>query len=357
MEMTRRSFVATSCAAALMPAARAAADEWRAGPLPDYVDREIARTQERLVAWKKNDPAVVFPVLSDVHDGVPEIAAPVDWGNRKMHQLFADRAAQMLAADFTADLGDIGCDRDTSWRDCDRAFWARRVAAQVRIFRAFKRPALHCIGNHDLGNSRFWESARAYAEPLNAPLARLPGVTLADDFSYGLWDFPAARVRVVFLNTSDGVRTWSGVGGAQTAFFRAALDVPSAWHCAILSHIGLLNGQGHWLGRRSDEEEPWRDHLAGLVEEAARTRRDRFYSCFCGHGHVDSATVRNRVAYAMTQSYGTNAPHWYGDNRYNWVDLQKALLIDVAVVKANGAVALFRIGTGGAACDRILVNG
>lgn len=360
-------------AAAWPPGARAAARPappspesaaWAARPLPPDAEAEIRVALARYRAWKGTDETVVFPIATDLHDGAPDIADPPDWTQPKMHLLFAARAAALFGADFLAELGDIGEDRDLDWKPVDLPVAERRYRSQEILLGASPVPVLACIGNHDLSSAKFALPSSSFGRRfIGAQKARgVPFVTGPDE-DYGYLDLPAKRVRAIFLNTADlnahntARREWCGISDAQVAFVAKALDgLPPDWAAVVLSHIPLCAGLGRVIGARPNGEDRMKNRAETLAAVEAFVRKGgRCLGVFSGHAHQDWDARENGVTHVVSQGCGTCPYTWLlPEARYTHRgEPGGAMIVDVVALKpAQGVGRVFRIGAGGAAFDR-----
>ena len=366
MNATRREMVCGlggACVAfAVSPKLAAVGAERLSAPgLPHWMMREMRLAKARYEEWKGDDEALAFPVVSDVHSGTMELKDPPDWSDGLVHQYALDAAARMFGADFVADLGDIGIDRNRrTWKDEPEPFGRAVMKCQKRIYDAFATPALHLIGNHDLGNVLWHQSSGDYFSFFNDPLAGRPGFRHETD-GYGLWDFPRKMTRVVFLNTSElnvgntGGRHWVGITQKQVDFLdRSLLELRAGWTAIILSHASLHPYLGLWSTETKPRSSPGLAAALAVLKRHAKDGRIRLAGSIAGHSHLDADVKEDGVQHVILQSYGLNGPaHLRPMYRYNCVNTATSMLIDVVAVKPyRSQMKIFRIGCGGEACDR-----
>jgi hypothetical protein len=329
--------------------------------LPEYVLKEIRLARSRFVEWKGDDETLVFPVVSDVHSGTVSLTAAPDWKDGIWHQLFLDEAAAAFGADFVANLGDIGIDRNrTDWKDEPESFGRSVLAAEKRIYDAFRVPSLHVVGNHDLGNARWHISSMEYFDYFNSPL-RARREFHVEGEAWGYWDFRRKMTRVVFLNTSElnvgntKGKLWVGMTGRQAEFLDRTLSAtPKGWTVVVLTHASLHPWIGLWSRETNPRNAPGLSETLEVLKRHAGEGRIRLAGVFSGHSHLDADLKENGVQHVLTQSYGLNGPDRLRPMyRYNRINLASSFLIDIVAVKPyRSRTKVFRLGAGGPECDR-----
>lgn len=361
MEMSRRDMLGISGAGAFFAAAPKTASPQMVPPLPLWMMREIRLAKARYAEWKGDDETLVFPVVSDVHSGTTALKSPPDWNDGLVHQYVLDIAAKAFGADFIADLGDIGLDRDRkNWTDQPREFGEAVMDCQRRIYATFTTPALHVIGNHDLGNGLWHHSSEDYFNLFNADLDKRHGFLHAGD-GYGRWDFPRKMTRVVFLNTSElnvgntAGKYWVGMTRRQMDFLDKSLsELSRGWTAVILSHASLHPYLGLWSTETKPRMSPGLADALAVLKHHVRHGALRIAGSIAGHSHLDADVKEDGVQHVIVQSYGLNGPdHMRPMYRYNRVNTATSMLVDVVAVKPyRSQMKIFRIGCGGEICDR-----
>jgi len=117
------------------------------------VDQQINEAHARFKNWCNGDEAVVFPLIADIHAARPLSSNPPDFRDTKFHVLFAQRAALTFNADLFAELGDIGFDRNLSWKPSKKRDALMRLESRRNLYKDFPLPVLFCMGNHDSGRA------------------------------------------------------------------------------------------------------------------------------------------------------------------------------------------------------------
>ena len=84
--------------------------------VPEWANAQIEEALVRFEAWRGDEVTVVFPLISDMHAARPDFANPCDFHDPKYHVLLARTATERFGADFFGELGDIGFDRDLTWK-------------------------------------------------------------------------------------------------------------------------------------------------------------------------------------------------------------------------------------------------
>lgn len=331
-------------------------------PIPDWAEAQIAESQQRFEAWRGQDQAVVFPIVTDVHSSRPAIAEPPDFSDSKMHILFACRAAEKFKADFIADLGDIGLDTPATAAPSNAQ---ARLQANVQLFGHAPVPVLFAMGNHDHGRQEFRVTNKLYGELFNGPMKkRFPTCVTGPDCDYGSFDVPEKRCRVFFLNSSDGA--YYGFSLPQLQFLADNLRLPAGHSAVVLQHL-CVNAIGRWKSYPDRVAhgavytkilEDFAAGAAGSLETVSwdfrKNRNARLVGSISGDSHFDRQLTTNGVTYVITQGYGGISPKELSEGCVvTPFSRASAMLIDVAAIKPEkGEFRMFRIGAGGAARDR-----
>ena len=353
MTTTRRGFLAGSAAAA---AARAVAGGDARDGLPAWANAQIDAAVARYRAWKGRDETVAFTFVTDLHSRLASAPVRPDFSDPRFHVLFAQAAADRAGCDFLVDGGDHdyenGCASDAE------AF--ARMAVAEGVYRDYvARPVLFCLGNHDRGPAlgraaRPITSAR-FGEAFNGLAARHGfAVVFGENRSWGFYDVPGKRFRAIFCNTSDGASY--GFSKSQLDFVAQALaTLPPDGTAAVFGHFCVFTEIGHWKKYQTGCEAKGRAAFMAILEDFARTRPNALAGYFCGDSHFDNEMELRGVNWTISQGYGgidrANKP-WGA--RTVARDRAREMLFELVAVKpAAGAFRLFRVGAGGAACDRV----
>ena len=367
MSLSRRDLLKMGAGGAFAATVPGVASGRAAGasfPPPPDIEAEIRVAQARYLRWKGTDETVTFPIVTDLHDGNPDIADPPDWMQPKMHIPIAVRAAELFAADFLAELGDIGEDRDTDWKPVALPVAERRYRSQEILLGASPVPVIACIGNHDLSSTKFALPSSSFGcRFIGAQKRRGVPFVAGPDEDYGYLDLPGKRVRAIFLNTTDlnayntERREWCGISDAQRDFVARALKVPTPeWSVIVLSHITLCAGLGRIVGQRPNGEDVMANRAAVLdLLKAFAKGGGRLLGTFAGHAHQDWDAREDGIVHVVSQGCGGSPYTWLlPEARYTHrEDPGNAVLVDVVALKPEKGIGrVFRIGAGGEAFDR-----
>ncbi|MGN0846025.1 MAG: metallophosphoesterase family protein [Kiritimatiellia bacterium] len=349
MKMTRKSFLFGVAATAA--SARGGARDG----LPDWANAQIDEAVARYRAWKGADETVAFTFVTDVHSRLTETAAPIDFANSRHHVLFTQALADRAGCDFLVDGGDH--DFENACKSDEEAL--KRMAVSEGVYRDYAaKPVLFCLGNHDhgpaLGRTTRPISSARFGDTFNG-LAERHGFKLVfgENRSWGSFDVPGKRFRAIFCNTSDCA--YYGLSQGQIDFVAQALaSMPADWTAAAFGHYCVFDEIGHWKQYQNAKGIPGRQAFMATLEAFAKERPNALTGYFCGDSHFDNEMELRGVNWTISQGYG-------GVNRANkpWgarttpFDRARQMLFELVAVKpARGEFRLFRVGAGGAACDR-----
>ena len=345
--------------------------------IPDWAKNEIAMTLARYKAWKGDDMTVAFPLLTDVHCRPHTLPADLsNFSDPKMHLFFAQLAGEEANADFIADLGDIDLDFafeiDKDGKKKIRPYtpeeFMSRVAVQQALYAESKLPVLCAVGNHDHALNRFTSAQFGKAFNVTINQGKDFKITLCPTGDYGYYDMPAKKTRAIFLNTSDD--GYYGYSIAQLEFIVNALaSMEENWTAVIMQHFCIQHEIGHWATSIPHVRAKRQDIVIRIMEDFVAHRKGELEGvqwnftnggnrwlagCLAGDSHIDNYLKCNGVDYIISQGYGPMAPHnVIPGARLTAFDSSKQMLIDfVAIKPAKHEVKIFRLGAGGAACDR-----
>ncbi|MDD4537579.1 MAG: metallophosphoesterase [Lentisphaeria bacterium] len=342
--------------------------------VPAWVDQQISETKARFDAWRGDDEVVVFPLVTDIHAARPFFTNPPNLRDTKYHVLFAQRAALACNADFFAELGDIGFDRDLKWQPSKKADAELRLEAQRNLFKDFALPVLFCMGNHDSGRAfggvfselrltqdEYGAMFNGMTKKKGVPLVTSPGE------DYGYYDVPGKKCRVFFLNTSDQHEV--GVTPTQMQFLADNLRLPPGTCVVLLSHatihptLGKRDGQKpRSIANGSIGLQLLTAFRKGEKGSAGDVHWDFTANQDCslagwisGHNHFNDHREHEGIPFILSQGYGTkhlkDLPT--GVDYVTPVDRTKTMLVDMVAIKpAKRDMMIFRIGAGGPERDR-----
>lgn len=370
---TRRDFLRLgACAATVAPIVglgESGVKPSKSG-LPAWAEREIETAARRYEAWKGTDETMAFVYTTDVHSYVIGISDPPNYKDPKMHVPLAIRCADRIGADFSADLGDLEIDIEARTPESLK----RRIDNIVTLYGpgTKRRPCLFCVGNHDHGwryrakGAEMPVSNRRFGEAFNGLSVRAGHrLTLSDDMSWGCYDVPGKKMRVFFLNTSDG-EMYYGISPEQLKFVAEGLgSLEPGWQALMLMHfcIHVPMGAAHvamYTGCRNSkvlirmvEDFVWRAKGSGEGVSWDFTRADGLFAgFFCGDSHYSGECEQNFIPYTLSQGYGYSGRQAYG-GRFVKFDSSENCLFEIAAFKPAKAEAhVFRVGAGGAEQDR-----
>ena len=342
--------------------------------LPDWAEREIGDAVRRYREWKQDDETVSFVMMTDVHSMRRGISDPPDYRDPKMHIPLGFACADRIGADFFANLGDL--ELDSAAQTPESLEVCMRELAEIHSRGVRDRPVLFCVGNHDHG-WRFWKnykdvkppvSNRRFAEAFTKISVRAGHrLTLSDDGSWGYYDVKDKKMRVFFLNTSDGDRYY-GFSEEQLGFVaRGLASLETGWQTAVLSHF-CLSAQVGLVHTALNEHCPNSQVLIDMVEDFVWRKKGGwkglswdftksdglFAGFFAGDSHFSNEGEFNAVHYTLSQGYGFSGPQGvaYGGRFIKFVRDTNCLFEIVAFKPAKAEAHVFRVGVGGAAQDR-----
>jgi len=341
---------------------------------PDWAQAQIDDAQKRIATWAGEDETVIFPLISDLHSGIPEFQAPVNFRDSKIHAVILLRAASQLHADFVADLGDHGFDRDSNWVASTLEHAEKRLQSQVALYKSTDLPVIFCMGNHDDGSANGHSrsekklSTKEFGEMFSGQtVAKGYKLTRGPNGDWGFFDLPEKKFRVFFMNTCDE-GNYGFFSKAQLQFLADGLKLHEGWTAVTLEHICLHQTIGCWLPSRKssmrndqiyikileDFVKNAKGELDGVNWDFTGNRNTALAGTLSGDSHFDAQATENGVNYVITQSYGTiNLNNLPENGRNLRFDRSRELLCDVVVIKPQKRVMrFFRLGAGGAECDR-----
>lgn len=351
---------------------------------PAWLEKAIDEALKRYTAWKGADETVVFPITTDLHAWYPDLDESLGAGkDHKLHIPYALRVGERFAADFHADLGDIGSDLVSlpKFGGATAEEQKRRYVSQFELYDKTTRPVFHCVGNHDLsyvtkdadGKTKHQSVEPSVFGEHFAPLAHGAEVVWGEGKHYGYWDVPGKNFRVIVLDTFEWRHSY-GLKVPQLQFLAKALSVPPETTVIALMHAELQPQFACWLGAKGVMG--YRNHCNGAYAKFGYKEAIRMFEDFVAHGKGESGEVKwdftglkgNRLAallsghshynnsmkafdvpYICRQGHGwlslkTELPHENGAT-YAWFAREKDTLIDVVAVKPKtGELRIFRVG-------------
>ena len=311
-----------------------------------FVKPQVNEAAERFQAWKGDDEAVVFPVITDIHT-----AGRFSY----KHIGHAAVAAKAFGADFMANLGDIGLNAYPATVDSQYAqFILDNVKAQMLKYDGIW---VYAPGNHDWdGGEGKYLSEEYLSDFFQKPWEEKAGgnLHLTPGKTYGYLDIPGKNFRVIFLNSeATGTQGYYYIyGDEQLEWLASVLDsMPAGMHVLLLSHW-MPHPLGVWNATslnpvRKEASAKMMDFLSSYVGKV------NLVGLFTGDTHVNFHEVADGVNYYVSQGYGWVSPDlMMPGQKHAFFDYQESLCIDVVAVKpAKREVHTFRIGAGGAEYD------
>lgn len=321
-----------------------------------YVRYEADCTYARFCEWRGEDECIVFPVLTDLHS---------ESGSSRMRQI-ANTAAttDLFSYDLFANLGDTGIDLKGDLDEDVRV--AQRTLKEMKRYTG--SVSVICKGNHDTSRAGF--TSQMFVDKLQAPLVEgVNGVTYYREHACGYVDLDAKRMRVYFLNSSDIEGYAYGYSLEQMLWFADTLSrIPDGYHVVVLTHYTYVP-EYQWVGFEPDHAEnndmlydiihAFQQKLTcrkgGLLCNFSRVSPESlFVGIITGDRHFDYMGKYRSINVTSTQGYGgikkEAVPESGRRTQFNSYD---DLLVDVVAIKpAKREVRYFRLGAGGAACDR-----
>ena len=101
------------------------------------------------------------------------------------------------------------------------------------------------MGNHDHAKGRY--TSQQFGDTFNRGINKGKGhnIVLSACGTWGYYDIPAKKFRMVFLNTSD--EGYGGMSREQLQFLADTfLAAPEGWHVAVMQHIQVPHILGCW---------------------------------------------------------------------------------------------------------------
>ena len=325
--------------------------------VPAFVMEEAEKTWRRFLTWQGGDDCLVFPIVTDVHT----------FGNTNYKHIgYAARTNRLFGYDFFANLGDTGIDGGTDTADTDYAILRNTVSEMMK----YDGPvAVVCKGNHDYGKLPI--STAVFTDSLQRPLIRRARMDVAYNATHacGYFDNGRTRIRVFFLNTSDGETGAYVMSKEQLRYLIDGLrSLPEGYHALILTHycVDSCGKWNTWPNTSMSNHDIYLAILKAFVGKEAGSLNDvswdftevapscRLIGNLCGDSHFDNANKVNGINFVISQGYGgvSEADRPEGCV-YTPFDKSTAMLVDVVAVKpSQNKFKIFRIGAGGENCDR-----
>ena len=381
MKFSRRTFLGMTAATAATRLHAASDPAWAVDgiPLPGWAVAAIQDGTARYRAWKGADETVAFPLITDIHSHAPGFnAAAPNWNDSKSHVVFQRAIAHATGSDFLANLGDMDFDVNIlgSAPEWDKV--QPVIDGFVKVYEKEPLPTLFSMGNHDHARGRY--TSKQFGDTFNRGVNKGKGhdIVLSECGTWGYYDIPAKKFRMVFLNTSD--EGYGGMSREQLQFLADTfLAAPEGWHVAVMQHIQAPHILGCW--RRFLEPSSMKREMIfmQIVDDFAHHRGDlvqgfhnppitgeydkikwdfsgakaSFVGAFFGHTHLERHMNIDGVNWTTRPGYGTTPRDCIVMGaRCPKIELKfnrsRDMMIDLVAVKpAKRAVHVFRFGCGG----------
>ncbi len=313
---------------------------------PAFVTEQVNETYQRFKAWKGDDEAVVFPILTDIH---------TNQRYTYQHIGYIAEADKFFNYDFMALLGDIGLNLFPSniSKDYVKYVIDKTVGEMARFDGVF----LYAAGNHD------WDAAEGdfHTSQFLSDTFQKPALKYADGNLhlvpgkvYCWYDIPEKDMRVIMLN-SEGTETQNGCyylfDEEQLFWLRQLLeDTDDHTSIVLMSHY-MPHPIGRWHNIPADCTRESNEALMALLSEYSAKKN--IVGLFCGDSHVNTILRENGVNYFLTQSYGwVNKADMMDGTTHAFFNYKESLCCDVIAIKpSRNEVHTFRIGAGGEEYD------
>lgn len=323
--------------------------------VPQYVRKEADAVYERFCQWKEDEDCIVFPVLTDLH---------TKSDSSRIRQIaYTSATTDLFEYDFFANLGDIGVDLSSDLNE-DIAV-ANNTLQEMKRFSG--TTSIICKGNHD--NSRNGFTQQMFIDLVQAPLVcENERIVYNRTHACGYLDLDNKGLRVYFLNSSDGETRGYVYTVDQIRWFAESLEyVPEGFDVVVLTHyISVPEAMWvHYNEPAANNEllcdvincfrEKEAKFIAGMLcDYRSVSPNSHFVGVVYGDRHFDYLNTYRGINVACTQGYGgisdDNLPPC---GRKTSFDTYSEMLVDVvAICPRRGEVRYFRMGAGGADCDR-----
>ena len=200
------------------------------------------------------------------------------------------------------------------------------------------------MGNHDYDHGNL--TAAEFGDIMNSPnLERGHVLHFGENKSYGYYDIETKRVRIFFLNTSNGNPYM--LEDRQLDFLEKHLLLPDDWCAVVLMHV-CPHKNGHSV-RVPYKAGPSFVRFGQIVSQS---------SCpvmvFCGDSHFDNDFSFGKAPGFLTQGYGGATGNYLPPGaRLTRFDSARTMLAEVAVLRPEmRRIDVLRMGINDAASDR-----
>ena len=285
---------------------------------------------------------VVFPVLSDLHTILEDIETSEPGLRNTLNAIEAVHQADALFNfDFFADLGDIGLELPQNEGEEARQLL---LQAYSKAHHCVGRPSIVCMGNHDYDHGNL--TAEEFGDIMNRPnLERGHTLHFGENSSYGYYDIDTKRVRIFFLNTSNGNPYM--LENRQLDFLERNLLLTDDWCAVVLMHA-CPHSNGHGV-RVPYKVPPSFARFGQIVSQSSFP-----VVVFCGDSHFDNDFSFGNMPGFLTQGYGgATGKYLPPGGRLTRFDSARTMLAEVAVLRPElRRIDVQRMGVNDAASDR-----
>ncbi len=309
---------------------------------PAFVMEQVNEAYQRFQAWKGDDEAVVFPILTDIH---------TNQRYTYQHIGYIAEADKFFKYDFMALLGDIGLNLGLSHDSKDYSTYV--IDRTVEEMARFNGVFLYSAGNHDWdAGEGYFHTSQFLSNTFQKPSLKYAGenLHLVPGQVYCWYDIPQKDTRVIILN-SEGTGTQGGCyyifGEEQMNWLKNLLEETEDHTAIVLMSHYMPHPIGRWHNTPADYTLESNEAMMALLSEYSAKKN--IVGLFCGDSHVNTIVRENGVNYFLTQSYGwVTKEDMMDGTTHAFFNYRESLCCDVVAIKpARNEVHTFRIGAGG----------
>lgn len=299
-------------------------------------EKQLNDVNKKMIEYIGGDRAVVFPIITDLHT--------VDL-NQLNHIDRVVNADALLSFDFIANLGDIGLENGNT---ADSAVAEELMNEMKKRHNRYNGTTLFVRGNHDRNNKGSRPvSEKEWASRFTEPQRRKNPAMVTQE-SYGYYDIPQSKIRVLFLDTQT--QDYYGLSKKELQFLANSLQIKeTGWQVVILSHF-CVDKIGQWKSYPDDTATNRDTYQQLLIAFLKRKKGEKggvewdfrkngssiLVANFCGDSHFDNFINREGINFVITQGYGGVNPAELEKNEAQPTvtgRLPDEMLIDIVVIK------------------------
>ncbi|MGL6178369.1 MAG: metallophosphoesterase family protein [Tannerellaceae bacterium] len=320
--------------------------------VPQIIREDIQATSRRMTEYIGKDQVLVFPILTDLH---------LTSSGAYDHIDYTVEAGKLMHFDFVVNLGDLGLDVGTETTE-------KAVGLMQDVYHRhskFDGVTLFVRGNHD-GNVRYNPvTAQAWYEQFNKSVSQAQAANYHFETTYGYYDIPKTKTRVIVLDTSDGSSDLTNVNyynlsDMQLQWLANSLQFDKkGWNVIVLTHF-CMDLIGKWTGfpyevAAGDTAMNAMLHdfmlkksggMGAVAWDFRKNKSNALVANFCGDSHFDNSDVTNGLVRVITQGYGGVSEADVPPGGHVW-SKDGRMLVDVVVVKPKQReFKMFRLGVG-----------